>query len=263
MVRPPQHPRRAATPASLLADGLAVERAGHVVVTDLTIRARGGVVAVLGPNGSGKTSLLRTLATVVAPAGGTLRIDGLDPNVKAQRTTIRESLAYTPQALRFAPRTRVFDAVDYVATLRLDATTAARQWETWRVLDRLDLGREASSRVGDLSEGTRQRVALAQGLLGDPRFAIFDEPLVALDPEIRLRAQEAIADLSRTCTIVVASHLVNEAVSFADQVIVMGDHGSPVFTGSPAELLAAAPEPDPTPAHGYLAVRAAAGIPTP
>lgn len=224
------------------------------MLANVTIRARGGVVAILGPNGSGKTSLLRTLATVAAPGSGTLRIDGRDPLDRDQRVEIRRSLGYAPQAMRFHPRTRVFDAIDFVATLRLECSTVERQRETWRVMELLDLDRVAAERLGSLSEGNRQRVTLAQGLLGPPRFAVFDEPLVALDPEIRLRAQEALADLGRSCTIVVASHLVNEAAEFADQVIVLGD-GSPAFTGTPAELVARASAPGATAAHGYLSVR--------
>ncbi len=241
-------------PASLLLEGVSVERAGRVVLANVSLRARGGVIAVLGPNGSGKTTLLRALATVTSQAAGLIRVDGLDPTDPSQRLQVRSFLGYGPQAMRFHPRTKVFDAVDYVATLRLDLPTAPRQRETWRVIDVLDLGRLAGNRLSSLSEGNRQRVTIAQGLLGPPRFAVFDEPLVSLDPEIRLRCQNALGDLGRRCTIVMASHLVNEAASFADQVIVLGQ-GQPAFVGTPAQLIAEGGGQTAT--HGYLAVRGA------
>ncbi len=252
MIEPPRHPgqhggEHETLPTfrgglSLVLDRVSVSR-GDVTVRDVNFSVNGGVVAFLGPNGCGKTTLLRVMATVAPLDAGTIRVDGLDLSEKANRQTVRSWLGYGPQATRFHSSARVFDAVDYVATLRLALDTRDRQREVWRSLDRFELRDLASTKIGELSEGNRQRVTLAQAVLGPPRIAILDEPLVALDPEIRLNTKAAITELANATTVVMATHFLDEAAALADLLVVfarpseVADGASSIlFTGSPAEL---------------------------
>ncbi len=183
------------------------------------------------------------MATVTGVDSGSIRVDGLDIADVSNRETVRSWIGYGPQATRFHAATKVFDALDYVATLRLPLEQRLRQREVWRMLDQFELREEASRTVGELSEGNRQRVTIAQAMMGPPRVAILDEPLVALDPEIRMATSASISALARTTTIVMASHFVEEAASLADLVVVLAkpssvDEGasSVLFAGTPAEL---------------------------
>ncbi len=252
MIEPPRHPLGDAAssqtlPAfrggvSVVVDSVQLSR-GDMTLRNVSFSSNGGVIALLGPNGSGKTTLLRALATVASVESGAIRVDGLDIAEPENRDIVRSWLGYGPQATRFHPATRVFDALDYVATLRLPLERRQRQREVWRMIDEFQLRDEVSKRVDELSEGNRQRVTIAQAMLGPPRLVVLDEPLVALDPEIRLQAQGAIAAIARTTTVVMASHFVEEAAALADLLVVfarpetMGEHGrSILFAGTPDEL---------------------------
>jgi ABC-2 type transport system ATP-binding protein len=201
--------------AAITIDGL-TKRFGQVVaVDDLSFEVdQGTVVGFLGPNGAGKTTTLRTLLGLVTPTAGSARIDGTPYRELAD--PIRHVGAVL-EAAGFHPgrsarnHLRVVAAAAGLPLARVDA-----------VLDQVGLTQTAHRRVGGFSLGMRQRLGLANALLGDPRILILDEPANGLDPEgvhwLRGFLRQ-LADQGRT--VLVSSHVLAEVAQTVDQVVII------------------------------------------
>jgi ABC-2 type transport system ATP-binding protein len=194
-----------------------------------------GVTGLLGPNGAGKTTLLRCLATTLAPSAGSIEAYGLNPAHPVQRTALRRRLGYLPQDPGFYPHFTAFDLVDYVAILKEMTDRARRHAEVRRVLAEVDLTQQARTKVRKLSGGMRQRLALAQALLGEPDLLILDEPTVGLDPEQRMLFRALVSRLGESRTVVLSTHQTEDVAALCERVIVMRD-GRAVFDGTPGGL---------------------------
>jgi ABC-2 type transport system ATP-binding protein len=209
------------------------------VLTGLDLTLGIGVTGLLGPNGAGKTTLIRCLATTLAPDGGSIRALDLDPASRTERTELRRRLGYLPQTPGFYPHFTVFDLVDYVAVLKDLKDRRERHHEVRRVLAEVDLTDRAKTKVRKLSGGMKQRLALAQALLGAPELLILDEPTVGLDPEQRMRFRSLISRLGERLTVVLSTHQTEDVAALCERVIVLAA-GRAVFTGTPARLAASA-----------------------
>ena len=190
-------------------------------VPSLTIGA--GVTVVLGANGCGKTTLLRLLATVIAPSTGALVVGGVQVGAD-NLATVRRRLGYMPQDESVPRRLSVFDHVDLIAVMREFAPTARiRRGHVHRALREVDLVDLAHERCGRLSGGQRRRVALAAALAGDADMLVLDEPDAHLDDEHLARLAQVLRDRSATTTIVVATHDRRWVNEIADRTIQMVD----------------------------------------
>lgn len=224
--------------SSVLAFGLAKSFGGTAVLDGVDCSIQGGLTAVLGPNGAGKSTLLRCLATVLAPDAGSLLIDGLDPRFESDRIEVRRRLGYLPQAHGIEGRSRVFDALDYLAVLKQCGDERQRRHMVYDALERVGLADRVAEHVEDLSGGMRQRLGLAQALLAAPTLMILDEPASGLDPDERFRLREIVAERRARSTVVMSTHLTDE-VLHCDTVIVLNG-GTIRFVGSPSKLAAVA-----------------------
>ncbi|MEU7942864.1 ABC transporter ATP-binding protein [Microbispora bryophytorum] len=198
-----------------------------------------GVTGLLGPNGAGKTTLLRCLATTLAPDAGELRVLGLDPATTSGRTGVRRRLGYLPQDPGFYPHFTAFETLDYVAILKEITDRRKRHHEVTRVLTEVGLADRARTKVRKLSGGMRQRLALAQALLGGPDLLILDEPTVGLDPEQRLRLRALVSRLGESRTVLLSTHQTEDVAALCERVVVMED-GRILFDGTPTGLAAVA-----------------------
>ena len=207
----------------------------HRALDGMTLHARTGVTGLLGPNGAGKTTLLRVLATVLPADSGELRVLGQDPYDAVGRRSVRRRLGYLPQDAGFHRGFTAFEAVDYVAVLKEHTDTRARHEEVRRVLDLVALGDVATKRVRALSGGMRQRLGLAQALLGDPPLLVLDEPTVGLDPEQRMRFRDLVSEAGQGRTVVLSTHQTEDVAAVCSDVVVVKE-GRSVFTGTPTEL---------------------------
>ncbi|MER5424024.1 ATP-binding cassette domain-containing protein [Streptosporangium roseum] len=215
--------------------GLTKKYGRSVVLDGLTLEFGRGVTGLLGPNGAGKTTLLRSLATTLAPDGGQVRALGLDPADRGQRTALRRRLGYLPQDPGFYPHFTLFELVDYVAILKELTDRRERHREVRRVLAEVDLADRARTKVRKLSGGMKQRLALAQTLLGEPDLLILDEPTVGLDPEQRMRFRALVSRLGESRTVLLSTHQTEDVAALCERVIVM-NRGRVVFQGTPGEL---------------------------
>ncbi len=221
-------------PAAVDVRGLVHRFGSRRVLDGVDLVARGGIITLLGANGAGKTTLLRCLATVLAPDAGAIRVDGLDPNNENERIEIRRRLGYLPQQVGFSRSATVFDALDYVGVLKEMHDDRRRRRLVVETLDRVGLRDRLGDDLTTLSGGMQRRLGLAHALLGTPSLLILDEPSAGLDPDERQRFRALIADRRSTATIIVSTHLTDEA-ALGDTVVVL-HAGRIVFVGTPQDL---------------------------
>jgi ABC-2 type transport system ATP-binding protein len=221
--------------ATIDAAGLVKAYGRHRALDGFDLRARTGVTGLLGPNGAGKTTLLRVLATVLPADAGGLRILGQDPHDPTGRRHVRRRLGYLPQDAGFHRGFTAFEAVDYIAVLKEHTATRARHDEVRRVLDLVGLSEVATKKVRALSGGMRQRLGLAQALLGRPELLVLDEPTVGLDPEQRMRFRDLVSEAGHGRTVILSTHQTEDVAAVCSEVVVVRE-GRALFTGTPAEL---------------------------
>jgi ABC-2 type transport system ATP-binding protein len=221
--------------AAVRADDLS-RRYGSIRALDaVDVTLERGITGLLGPNGAGKTTLLSILATISEPDAGQVSVFGLDPRDAAERTEIRRRLGYLPQELGYHRHFSVAAFLDYVAILKEITDRRRRAEEVARVLAVTGLEHRARSRIRTLSGGMRQRLGIAQALLGGPELLILDEPTAGLDPEQRLRFRELLSGLPGEPAIVLSTHQADDIAAICPQVIVLLQ-GKVHFSGTPAGL---------------------------
>ncbi|HTW10007.1 MAG TPA: ATP-binding cassette domain-containing protein [Acidimicrobiales bacterium] len=225
--------------AAVRVEGLSRRYGAVRALDDVSVDLRRGVTGLLGPNGAGKTTLMTVLATVNEPDTGRVSVFGLDPANGAERVEIRRRLGYLPQELSFHRHFSVAGFLDYVAILKEIVDRRRRAEEVARVLSAVGLENLAGRRVRSLSGGMRQRLGVAQALLGGPDLLVLDEPTAGLDPEQRLRFRELLSDLPGGPVVLLSTHQVDDISAICPRVLVLLG-GRVRFAGSPAELAATA-----------------------
>jgi ABC-2 type transport system ATP-binding protein len=193
--------------------------------------ARGSIFALLGSNGTGKTTVVRILATLLKPDDGTASVNGFD--VVSQPAQVRESISLTGQ----------FAAVDEILTGRENLIMIAklrRIGEPRRVADdlltRFGLADAAGRRVATYSGGMRRRLDIAMSLIGDPPVVFLDEPTTGLDPEARLEVWQVIKKLAEGgTTVLLTTQYLEEAEKLADRIAILHE-GTIIVSGTLAEL---------------------------
>ncbi|HWP67488.1 MAG TPA: ABC transporter ATP-binding protein [Candidatus Limnocylindria bacterium] len=178
---------------------------------------RGEVAALLGPNGSGKSTLMRCLIGFFSPTSGRVLLDGRDVTMHPVRE--RSRIGYLPEQVMLYPELTVRRYLRFVAGAKGLSGTAARA-AVEHVIEACGLGPMASRFAGTLSKGYRQRVGLAQALLGDPDVLVLDEPTVGLDPMQTVEMRALLKSLAR-CTVLLSTHLLAEASQLCRRVIVL------------------------------------------
>ena len=197
---------------------------------------RGHVFALLGSNGSGKTTVVKILSTLLKADGGSAVVNGFD--VAVQPADVRESISLTGQ----------FAAVDEILTGRENLVLVARLRHlpepaaiAGDLLRRFDLIDAADRRVATYSGGMRRRLDIAMSLIGNPPVVFLDEPTTGLDPQARLHVWEAIEDLAgHGTTVLLTTQYLEEAEHLADQIAIL-HHGRIIVSGTLAELKALLP----------------------
>jgi ABC-2 type transport system ATP-binding protein len=199
----------------------------------VTFEARPGeVLGFLGPNGAGKTTALRIVTGYLPASTGRVEVCGLDVAIDPLRA--RRSIGYLPEAAPLYPEMRAEEYLRYRAALK---GIPGRQ-ATARVEEALALAGASAERrqvIGRLSKGYRQRVGLADALLGRPEVLVLDEPTDGLDPNQRRDLLAQVAALGRDRTVVLSTHVLPEVESVCQRVVIL-DRGRVIAEGVPAEL---------------------------
>ncbi|MGP8122875.1 MAG: ABC transporter ATP-binding protein [Xanthobacteraceae bacterium] len=200
---------------------------------DLTLRA-GECIGLVGHNGAGKSTLIKMMLGLVRPTAGSVRVFGEDPAAGAAARARRE-LGYLPENVALHPSMTGAETLAFYARLKRQPVAGNAA-----LLARVGIAEAAHRRVGTYSKGMRQRLGLAQALLGSPRALLLDEPTTGLDPALRQSFYEIIGDLRRDgAMVLLSSHALAELEGQVDRVVVM-NQGRKVADGSLADLRALA-----------------------
>ncbi len=180
--------------------------------------AAGEVMGLLGPNGSGKTTILRILTGYLRPSSGTVRVAGLD--VVDDALAARQHVGYVPEDAPLYGGMGVREFLTFMARIK-GMSGPAVPAAVDAACDRLALGAVTHVQIGRLSRGFRQRVAIAQALLNEPDLLILDEPTNGLDPHQIIEVRELIRTLAGRHTVLVTSHILGEIEKVADRVAIL------------------------------------------
>lgn len=192
----------------------------------------GGIVGLIGPNGSGKTTILRMLATFLRPDSGGIEIGGCD--ALQDPVAARRRIGYLPEGLPGYTDSRLDEFLEFRARLK-EIPRRGRRAEIDRCLERCQLTGVRRRLLGNLSQGFRRRAGLADALLGSPPVLLLDEPTVGLDPLQVRQTRDMLRELSQTTTILLSTHLLAEAQAVCDRVLML-HRGQLVSDVSLAEL---------------------------
>ena len=199
-------------------------------------RIERGMVGVLGPNGAGKTTLLRLLTGILDPTRGTITLGGV-PLAKVQQVLARW-VGYLPQDAGLPAGLSPREYLRYFAAL-YDLPPSLRHERVEYLLREVGLAERAGDRIGSLSGGMRQRVAVARTLLRLPPIIVVDEPTVGLDPRERIRFRNLLANLARDRIVLFSTHVVEDVAVSCERVLVLA-RGRLLFDGAPGVLAEAA-----------------------
>jgi len=182
--------------------------------------AEGEIFGFLGPNGAGKTTTMLMLLGLTEPTAGTVRVFGYDP--AREPLKVKEVIGYLPENVGFYEDMDARQNLRYIARLNRipDALSGPR---IDRLLQEVDLAKEADKKVGSYSKGMRQRLGIAEVLIKEPKVIFLDEPTIGLDPDGTNRMLDMICKLSRDrkMTIFFSSHLLDQVQRISDRIGIM------------------------------------------
>ncbi|MDO8433290.1 MAG: ABC transporter ATP-binding protein [Candidatus Binatus sp.] len=195
---------------------------------------KGEIIGLLGPNGSGKTTIMRILTGFFPPTSGRALIGGLD--VAEHSLETRRRVGYLPENMVLYPDLTVTALLEFGARVReLDAKTTRDRIEF--SLETCGLKEVRRKLIGKLSKGYRQRVGIAQAILSDPEVLILDEPTVGLDPRQVVEIRELILSLAGRSTVLLSTHILPEINMTCRRVLII-DRGIIVAQDTPEQLTA-------------------------
>jgi ABC-2 type transport system ATP-binding protein len=213
--------------------GLGRSYGALVAVKDISFSVgRGEIVGFLGPNGAGKSTTLRMIVGYLGPSTGTVRVNGFD--VVEQPLLARKAMGYMPETAPLYPEMRVREYLLFRARLK-GIAVAEQPGHVEQVVQKAGIGEVLRALIGTLSRGFRQRVALADALLGNPPLLILDEPTAGLDPNQIHSVRQVIRELGASHTVLLSTHILSEVESTCTRALVI-DRGVLVAQGSIAEL---------------------------
>jgi ABC-2 type transport system ATP-binding protein len=201
---------------------------------DLSVPA-GTVFSLLGPNGSGKTTTVRMLATLLAPDAGSARVHGYD--IHTDGAKVRSVISLTGQFAALDPNLTARENLVLMARLRNHSRGESGRIAD-QLLERFDGVEFASRLVKQLSGGQRRRIDLAAGLIDKPKLLVLDEPTTGLDPRSRQVVWNTVRDLvAEGITLLLTTQYLEEADALADQIVLI-DHGREIAAGTSSQLKA-------------------------
>ncbi|KIX13646.1 ABC transporter ATP-binding protein [Dethiosulfatarculus sandiegensis] len=214
--------------------GLSKRFGDTVLVDGLSFEAeKGEILGFLGPNGAGKTTTMRMLTGFFPPSAGEIRLAGHD--VLEEPRKARSKLGYLPENTPLYPEMRVSEYLTFAGRVKGLCTKKAKA-QAGRVMEQTGLAPRKGQLINQLSKGFRQRVGLAQALMGDPQVLILDEPSVGLDPSQIVEIRELIKGFAGEKTVVLSSHILAEVAATCTKVVII-NQGRLAAQGAPDMLV--------------------------
>lgn len=214
-------------------EGLTKYYGRFAAIRDMSFHVESGdIVGFLGPNGAGKTSTMRILTCFSPASSGRATILGMD--TRNDSLKIRQKIGYLPENVPLYDWMRVRAYLGFVARAK-GVPSAERAKEVDRVAESVGLQQVMHKLISWLSKGYRQRVGLAQALIGDPPILILDEPTIGLDPRQIREIRHLIKGFSQSRTVILSTHILPEVSQVCDRVIII-NKGSIIAEDTPANL---------------------------
>ena len=207
---------------------------GVKALNNVSIEIENGMFGLLGPNGAGKSSLMRTLATLQEADSGSAYLDDID--ILKQPEELRKVLGYLPQEFGVYPRITAEQLLDHMAILKGITNSKERKQLVDYLLDKVNLYEKRKKNVKSFSGGMKQRVGIAQALIGNPKLIIVDEPTAGLDPSERNRFYNLLAEVGKEVIVILSTHIVDDVRELCTKMAVM-NLGQIVYQGTPQKAL--------------------------
>ena len=208
---------------------------GHLAVDDVSFTVEDGqIYGLLGPNGAGKSTIMNILTGYLSATSGQVTVAGHPLPEEADEA--KACVGYLPEQPPLYPEMTVGEYLNFVAELK-KVPRAQRKEQVLRAARRTGLEKVLPRLIRSLSKGYKQRVGIAQALLGSPKIIILDEPTVGLDPAQVIEMRKLIRELGKAHTVILSSHILSEVQAVCQQVLILSK-GKRAASGTLQELTA-------------------------
>lgn len=205
----------------------------HIAVDNLSFEVeKGQIFGFLGPNGAGKTTTMNIMTGYIAATDGTVEINGFDILTKPEKA--KKCIGYLPEIPPLYSDMTVMEYLRFVAELK-KVPKEERSGQIQEIMQMTEITDVEKRLIKNLSKGYKQRVGLAQAIIGYPEVIILDEPMVGLDPKQIIEIRTLIKKLSKNHTIILSSHILSEVSTLCDHIMIIS-HGKLVASDSPQGL---------------------------
>lgn len=214
-------------------ENLVKKYGNHAAVDNLSFEVeKGQIFGFLGPNGAGKTTTMNIMTGYIAATAGTVEINGYDILTKPEEA--KKCIGYLPEIPPLYTDMTVFEYLRFVAELK-KVPKEERSAQIQEIMKMTEISDVENRLIKNLSKGYKQRVGLAQAIIGYPDVIILDEPMVGLDPKQIIEIRTLIKKLSKNHTIILSSHILSEVSTLCDHIMIIS-HGKLVASDSPQGL---------------------------
>ena len=208
---------------------------GVKALNGISLEITNGMFGLLGANGAGKSSLMRTIATLQEPTSGSVSFNDVD--IIEKPNNLRKDLGYLPQEFGVYPKISAEKLLDHLAVLKGVLNKKERKEQVTALLQQVNLYQHRKKSVFTFSGGMRQRFGIAQALLSNPQIIIVDEPTAGLDPEESNRFLNLLSEIGENVIVILSTHIVEDVKNLCPKMAIMSN-GEIISQGNPKELVA-------------------------
>ena len=205
----------------------------HIAVDQLNFTVnKGEILGFLGPNGAGKSTTMNIITGYISAASGSVKVDGQD--ILEEPQAVKQKIGYLPEFPPLYGEMTVKEYLDFVGDIK-NISSNQKQATLEKIIDLVKISDVWNRLIKNLSKGYKQRIGLAQALIGNPQILILDEPTVGLDPKQIIEIRNLIKDLGKEHTIILSSHILPEVSAVCERLIII-NNGKIVASDTPENL---------------------------
>ena len=208
---------------------------GVKALNGINLKITNGMFGLLGSNGAGKSSLMRTIASLQEPSSGSIKFNDIDVVIQPQE--VRKVLGYLPQEFGVYPKISAEKLLNHMAILKGIINNKERKEQVTALLQQVNLYQHRKKSVYTFSGGMRQRFGIAQALLANPQLIIVDEPTAGLDPEESNRFLNLLSEIGENVIVILSTHIVEDVRNLCPKMAILAN-GEIISEGNPKELVA-------------------------